>query len=953
VPFGVTFALAALLGLAPALLTWWWGRELVARADDPLLPERLQRHRRRVLAASAACAVTAILCLPDSGTVAGLLVLVTVPIASFPARRALYREEWSLPAYLAFRLRFLVAGAGLWLLLIAAPWIAAGRPLAVAAGLGAILLTGYLLSPRLVRWALSARPMESPVLPRLRDILDRSGAGPAEILSGGARGSRFANAFAIPSLRGRAVLVTDTVLQELQEDELVAIFAHETAHLEQYDRALLLRRLAVMAALALTGVTLVPRWLEGGPAGLGTLAFLAWMLLLLTTLVLFVRSRQREEVGADRRAVELTGRPEALITALEKLHALALLPRRLDPRLERRATHPSLARRIQAIRALAGTSEAPVARLIRSAAPGRAAYLDATAIHWLEGLPQLDAQASPEELLSRAATRVSVPYPALTELRVKLVRRTPVLGGRALDGRRWELPLEAAGVAEVSPLLDHVDGMLARPAPRPGAAVARLAALLVVFACLVPGVPLSPVVAALVAVVKPSLAPLLALAATAIAAALLTAGQLVAPLLLIALGAAAGLLAWRRRAETSGREPLLVSAGLMITALAVALFAGLASQLDPGSAAPRAVLPHVAALLLGSGAALAAHRRKAVRLAALVPAAIAAALALRERPAPVTPPMEIRPRTATQSYEVALPALVTELRLSPGGGWIAASSFDEEEGGARVLLSRGGAPPRPLEAADLVFLDEARALALVYRRDRLQLRLLELEHPETPLLSLDLPALVVPALAADAQANAYRVTGLDLARKELVSLRGSLAGGEPAAARWPCRGPDAPPLSTWTAGAGGALEARWRRPRSPLAAIFGGSRAELRHVASDRLLLTSRGSLRCAALGVDAAEAACAAMERGGTRLVTVRLESGAVTLLGWLPGYLTLGAPSSGTVPAWSADGSLYLVEGTRADRVTIPGPVSAVRASPNAVAALVRRGAQTAAVVLDLSPR
>ena len=52
------------------------------------------------------------------------------------------------------------------------------------------------------------------------------------------------------------------------------------------------------------------------------------------------------------------GDSEALIRALTKLHAFARLPRRWDTEFERHATHPSLARRIQAIHAAAGTPPA-------------------------------------------------------------------------------------------------------------------------------------------------------------------------------------------------------------------------------------------------------------------------------------------------------------------------------------------------------------------------------------------------------------------------------------------------------------------------------------------------------------------------------------------------------------------------------------------------------------------
>ena len=63
-----------------------------------------------------------------------------------------------------------------------------------------------------------------------------------------------------------------------------------------------------------------------------------------------VRDRQHHETESDLRAVALTGDPDALARALTKIHAYAHLPRRVDAEHEQQASHPSLARRIKAIR---------------------------------------------------------------------------------------------------------------------------------------------------------------------------------------------------------------------------------------------------------------------------------------------------------------------------------------------------------------------------------------------------------------------------------------------------------------------------------------------------------------------------------------------------------------------------------------------------------------------------
>src|SRR4029078_1752811 len=109
-------------------------------------------------------------------------------------------------------------------------------------------------------------------------------------------------------------------------------------------------------------------------------------------LALFVRGqapKQQQETASDLRAVELTGDPEALIRALTKIHVLACLPRRCAQEVERAATHPSLARRIQAIRAHATLQSAPLGAATVIAAPTAGSYvvLDGARAYWLDSVP--------------------------------------------------------------------------------------------------------------------------------------------------------------------------------------------------------------------------------------------------------------------------------------------------------------------------------------------------------------------------------------------------------------------------------------------------------------------------------------------------------------------------------------------------------------------------------------
>jgi len=58
----------------------------------------------------------------------------------------------------------------------------------------------------------------------------------------------------MPALSGSSVVLGDTLLENLSPAESTAIFAHEVAHLEHYDRERLRRaRLAMWVMVALLG----------------------------------------------------------------------------------------------------------------------------------------------------------------------------------------------------------------------------------------------------------------------------------------------------------------------------------------------------------------------------------------------------------------------------------------------------------------------------------------------------------------------------------------------------------------------------------------------------------------------------------------------------------------------------------------------------------------------------
>ena len=97
-----------------------------------------------------------------------------------------------------------------------------------------------------------------------------------------------------------------------------------------------------------------------------------WPGVVVIALATLARRRQRDETAADLRAVALTGDADALARGLGKLHTLAHVLRRRDSDLERRASHPSLARRLRAIRAATGAAPSALEGPASFDAPGGA-----------------------------------------------------------------------------------------------------------------------------------------------------------------------------------------------------------------------------------------------------------------------------------------------------------------------------------------------------------------------------------------------------------------------------------------------------------------------------------------------------------------------------------------------------------------------------------------------------
>jgi len=209
-------------------------------------------------------------------------------------------------------------------------------------------------------------PLEDPVLrDRVLRLAARMGVRAAEVaVADFSRKGRVANAAVVGLGRTRRILVSDTLLHEFPIEEVEVVLAHELGH---HARRHLMKGLVLQSALILAALWVADHALRaaagalglGGPAdptGLPVLALVLTALGLLTTPLVAAWSRRLER-EADRVALDVSGAPDAFISAMERLGRLNLAERR-PGRLRQLlfATHPSIEARIAVARAAGAAS---------------------------------------------------------------------------------------------------------------------------------------------------------------------------------------------------------------------------------------------------------------------------------------------------------------------------------------------------------------------------------------------------------------------------------------------------------------------------------------------------------------------------------------------------------------------------------------------------------------------
>ena len=277
----------------------------------------------------------------------------------------LWWGDWLKSTALSLLVTLALSAGALWLVQVAPHlwwlWVSA---LVSAVSLLLTVLSPYLIEPLFYRM----QPLDvEPLREGIRLLTERAGVHVGRVLKVDAsRRSSHSNAYFTGLGRQKRVVLFDTLLSQMSEPQILAVLAHELGH---WKKQHVLTRMIVMQVLLVAGIflfsLLVPNPSLPALVGLASASFPARVvilavggsLLLFPLAPVFAAWSRHDEREADAFAVDLHGQPLDLAAALAKLGAENLA--NLHPHPLYAAfyySHPPLAERIGALRALARQS---------------------------------------------------------------------------------------------------------------------------------------------------------------------------------------------------------------------------------------------------------------------------------------------------------------------------------------------------------------------------------------------------------------------------------------------------------------------------------------------------------------------------------------------------------------------------------------------------------------------
>lgn len=196
---------------------------------------------------------------------------------------------------------------------------------------------------------------------KVRVLMERAGLKVGHVFQVDAsRRSRHSNAYFTGIGRVKRIVLFDTLIEQMTHEEILAVLAHEVGH---WKKRHVMKRIVLTETMAFCGLFLafhLLRW-DGLPGmiGLNDASFFARVVILgfLSSLVMFPLTpffsylSRRDEREADCFASDLTGRPEAMASALVKLSRENLANLHPHPLYAKfHYSHPPVVERIRRLR---------------------------------------------------------------------------------------------------------------------------------------------------------------------------------------------------------------------------------------------------------------------------------------------------------------------------------------------------------------------------------------------------------------------------------------------------------------------------------------------------------------------------------------------------------------------------------------------------------------------------
>ncbi len=221
-----------------------------------------------------------------------------------------------------------------------------------------IYITPYVIEPLFFKFS----PIEQKGLEeKIISLMDKAKVKVSRVVQVDAsRRSRHSNAYFSGIGKVKKVVLFDTLLKQMNHDEILAVLGHELGH---WKKGHIRKRLIMIEAAALVSFFLAHRLLKwGGLPGLFGITHLSLpaqfvILMFLGSLVMFPLTplsnwlSRRHEWQADQFGSELSGRPDALASALIKLSAENLSNLHPHPVYARfYYSHPPVVERIRRLR---------------------------------------------------------------------------------------------------------------------------------------------------------------------------------------------------------------------------------------------------------------------------------------------------------------------------------------------------------------------------------------------------------------------------------------------------------------------------------------------------------------------------------------------------------------------------------------------------------------------------